>query len=315
MARTLLSIVIPVYNEVESIPEFLNEVSRVVLELEYDFEFIFAADPSNDGTEQLLREINQQDPRVKMILMSRKFGQPACSMAGLHYSRGAAAVVMDVDLQDPPSVIPEMIHRWENGALIVLAQRRTRTGESPLRRFIAHTGYSFLNRFADPQIPRDTGDFRLLDRTIIEKLELFPEKTSFFRGIVALVGYDNDVVYFDRPDRLLGNSKYNRFFGSLKIGFGGVVSYSTVLLSLSTMLGIFISTVAILIGCAYVAAKIAGMQFPIGNPTVVFAVLMTGGINLFSVGILGMYVASIHEEVKSRPRYIAKELTGIETSD
>ena len=305
-----ISVVCPVFNEVENIPELVRRVSATLQPI-IDFELIFSVDPSTDGTEELIRELNQNDPRIKMIRFSRRFGQPSATLAGIHFADGDAVVVIDADLQDPPEVIAEMITHWQSGSKIVLAQRDSRTGEPAIKKAVASIGYSFLNRFAEVPIPRDTGDFRLLDRQVVDELKKFPETHGFLRGLVALVGFETTNVTFARPERFAGNTNYNKWFGSLKIGFNGVVGFSTALLSLSTVLGFFFSGIAALVAFGYVIAKIIGVDFPLGNPTIVITVLLLGGFNLVSVGILGMYVSRIYDEVKARPRFIVSERLGL----
>lgn len=305
-----ISVVCPVFNEVENIPELVRRVSKTLDHI-IDFELIFAVDPSTDGTEALIRELNHEDSRIKMIRFSRRFGQPTATLAGIHFAKGDAVVVIDADLQDPPEVIAEMVEHWQSGSKIVLAQRDSRTGEPAVKKAVASIGYSFLNRFAEVPIPRDTGDFRLLDRQVVDELKKFPETHGFLRGLVALVGFETTNVTFARPERFAGNTNYNKWLGSLKIGFNGVVGFSTALLSLSTVVGFFFSLIAVLVALGYVAAKIAGVDFPLGNPTIVIAVLLLGGFNLVSVGILGMYVSRIYDEVKQRPKFIVSEKVGL----
>lgn len=210
----LLSIVSPVYNELGNIGPFVEQVSAEMEKTDVDFEIIFCVDPSTDGTESLIRELHKVNPRVKMLRFSRRFGQPSATLAGLHLATGDAVVVMDVDLQDPPSVLPEMIREWQLGSPIVLAKRRSRTGEPVSKKWISSVGYSFLNKFAEVPIPADTGDFRLLDRHVVDELKAFPETNSFLRGLVAMVGFDTTTVEFDRPERFEGTTKYNRWIGS-----------------------------------------------------------------------------------------------------
>lgn len=310
MKRSLISIVVPVLNERDSIEIFITEVGSVTRNLEYNFEIVFVVDPSSDGTEELLQTLSERDSRIKMLRLSRKFGQPAATIAGIENCEGVAAIVMDVDLQDPPSVIPLLISEWEAGNKVVLAQRKTRSGEPCIKKLVSNFGYSFLNRFADVPIPPNAGDFRLIDRAVMEELRNFPEANAFLRGLVALVGFKSSTVFFDRPGRAVGKTHYNKFFGSFKIAFNGIVGYSSALLTISTFVGIFFSILAIIVGAGYGLAKILGADFPIGNPTIVVAVLFVGGINLFAIGILGVYVSRVYDEVKHRPRYIIERKVG-----
>jgi dolichol-phosphate mannosyltransferase len=308
-----LSIVTPVYNEIESIDEFANRIETTMFAWsgKVDWELLFCVDPSTDGTEGFIESLHVREPRFKMVRFSRRFGQPTATMAGIELSTGNAVVVIDADLQDPPEVISQLIQEWLDGSKIVLAKRRSRTGEPALKKFVAKTGYSFLNKFAEVPIPENTGDFRLMDRQVVNELLKYRETNSFLRGLVSLVGFPVKTVEFDRPERFAGRTKYNAWIGSLKIGFNGVVGFSTALLSLSTILGFASSILSLVIGAGYGIAKIVGVEFPIGNPTIVISVLFMGGMNLLTMGILGLYVGRIYDEVKQRPRYIVEYKVGI----
>lgn len=323
---SLVSIVSPVFNEADSIPLFLAAVRDAFRSMSVesapavnrptspvDYEIILVVDPSTDGTEEVIRAAAEADPRVRMVRMSRRFGQPACTIAGLTHARGDAAIVIDSDLQDPPALIPEMIRRWQAGAPLVLAQRASRSGEPWLKRVVSAGGYSFLSRFSDVPIPPDTGDFRLMDRRVVELVLSFPESNAFLRGIVALVGFDGEVVHFDRPPRPRGRTKYNRYLGSLRIGLNGVVGFSTALLNVSTLLGILAAGSAFVVGVGYAIATVLGAPFPVGNPSIVVLVLFMGGLNLIALGVLGLYVGRIYDESKRRPRFIVRELVGFES--
>ncbi len=307
-----LSIVTPVFNEIGNLPEFIDRISEALspFEANLSWELLFCVDPSTDGTEAFIEEKSRENNRIKMIRFSRRFGQPTATLAGIHFSSGDAVVVIDADLQDPPEVIAEMLPLWIHGAKIVLARRRTRTGEPAIKKLVSSLGYKFLNRFAEVPIPENTGDFRLMDRQVVNELKKFPEGNSFLRGLIALVGFETVTVEFDRPERFAGATKYNQWFGSLKIGFNGVVGYSTALLKLSTVLGTVSSLFAVAIAIGYAIAKVIGVEFPIGNPTVVVAVLLMGGLNLLSLGVIGLYVSRIYEEVKGRPKYIVERTVG-----
>lgn len=307
-----LSIVVPVFNESGNIGEFLRQSQPVFESCVSSYEIIFVADPCTDGTEDLLLEARRRNPSVKLMRLSRRFGQPTATLAGIEYSTGNAVVVMDCDLQDPPEVVAEMVSRWREGFAVVYAKRRTRDGETLVKRIVAKAGYAFINRFSDVPIPRDTGDFRLLDRRVVDELMKFRESHGFLRGLVALVGFEQTEVLFDRPARFSGKGNYNRFLGSLRIGFNGIVGFSTALLNLSTWLGFVSAGLALLTAILYAALKLAGVAFPIGNPTVVILLLFLGGLQLICLGIMGQYVGRIYEEVKDRPRFIVEHAYGFE---
>ncbi len=306
----LLSLIVPVYKEEKNIPEFLRRVQPILSTIDEDYEIIFSLDPSPDRTEEVILEYRAHDDRIKLLRFSRRFGQPMASLAGLQYSRGEAAIVMDADLQDPPELIQTMVAKWREGFDVVLPQRRERTGEPFIKKLIATSGYKVINKIADVRIPPNTGDFRLMSRRVVEEIVRLKESHGFLRGMVAVVGFKQCLVPFDRPARFAGETNYNRFLGSLRIGFNGIFCFSTYALTLSTMAGFFIAGASFLIALAYLAIKLGGFPFPIGNPTIVILVLFMGGIQLISVGILGEYIGRIYEEVRCRPKFIVDRSEG-----
>lgn len=306
----LLSIVVPVYKEEKNVPEFLRRMRAILAGVTEDYEIIFSLDPSPDRTEEVILEQRAADARIKLLKFSRRFGQPMATLAGLEYSRGDAVVVMDVDLQDPPELLHDMLAKWREGYDVVLPQRRERTGEPWIKKLVATTGYKIINKIADVQIPPNTGDFRLMSRRVVTELVRLKESHGFLRGLVAVVGFKQCLIPFDRPARFAGETNYNRFLGSLRIGFNGIFCFSTYALTLSTMAGFAIAGASFLIALAYLVMKLAGFPFPIGNPTIVILVLFLGGIQLISVGILGEYIGRIYEEVRSRPKFIVERAEG-----
>ncbi len=232
------------------------------------------------------------------------------TLAGMEYSRGDAVIVMDVDLQDPPELVGEMLAKWREGYDVVLPQRRHRTGEPWIKKLVAGAGYRVINKIADVKIPPNTGDFRLMSRRVVQEVIRLKESHGFLRGMVAVVGFKQCLIPFDRPARFAGETNYNRFFGSLRIGFNGIFCFSTYALSLSTMAGFAIASISFFIAIAYLIMKLAGFPFPIGNPTIVILILFLGGIQLISVGILGEYIGRIYEEVRARPKFIVERAEG-----
>jgi polyisoprenyl-phosphate glycosyltransferase len=305
-----LSVVVPVYCEEGNIVPFLRRMGPVLESTGAEYEIIFAQDPSSDGTEEAILAERHRDPRIKLIKFSRRFGQPMATLAGMQYAAGDAVVVIDVDLQDPPELLAEMVEKWRSGYDVVYAQRRSRMGETLLKRVVSYLGYRLINRIADVEIPPNTGDFRLMSRRVVDEINRLKECHGFLRGLVALVGFRQTSILFDRPPRFAGKGNYNRFLGSLRIGLNGVVCFSSALLSLSSQLGFATAGVAFLLAVTYFAMKLFGFPFPIGNPTIVILVLFMGGIQLISVGILGEYVARIYEEVKQRPKFIVDRAVG-----
>lgn len=306
----LLSIVVPVFREEKNIPEFLRRIRPILGEITPDYEIIFSMDPSPDRTEDVVLAERAQDDRIKLLKFSRRFGQPMATLAGMDYSRGDAVIVMDVDLQDPPELIHEMIKKWREGYDVVLPQRRARTGEPWIKQLVAFLGYKLIKKIADVQIPPNTGDFRLMTRRVILEVVRLKESHGFLRGMVAVVGFKQCLIPFDRPARFAGETNYNRFVGSLRIGFNGIFCFSTYALSLSTLFGFAIAIGSFLIAMTYFIMKLAGFPFPIGNPTLVILILFMGGIQLISVGILGEYIGRIYEEVRARPKFIVDRAEG-----
>ena len=306
----LLSIVVPVYREEKNIPEFLRRLRPILAGITEDYEIIFALDPSPDRTEEAILEQRGQDQRIKLLKFSRRFGQPMATLAGMQYSSGDAVIVMDVDLQDPPELVVDMIAKWREGYDVVLPQRRQRTGEPWIKRLIAETGYKIINRIADVKIPPNTGDFRLMARRVVNEVVRLRETHGFLRGMVAVVGFKQVLLPFDRPPRYAGQTNYNRFLGSLRIGFNGIFCFSTFALTLSTQLGFALAFGSIFIALIYLMMKLAGFPFPVGNPTIVILILFMGGVQLISVGILGEDIGRIYEEVRARPRFIVDRTEG-----
>ena len=308
----LLSVVVPVYKEEGNLPEFLRRVSPILQAVGEAYEIIFCLDPSPDRTEAVILEHRQKDQRIKLLKFSRRFGQPMAALAGLQFSAGQAVVVMDVDLQDPPELITAMVEKWREGYDVVYAQRRTREGETALKKLVAWAGYKLINKVAEVNIPPNTGDFRLMSRRAVTEVNRLQECHGFLRGMVALVGFNQTSIQFDRPPRFSGKGNYNRFLGSLRIGFNGIFCFSNYALTLSTQLGFVIAFAAFLVGLIYLILKLSGFPFPLGNPTIVILVLFLGGVQLISIGILGEYIGRIYEEVKKRPRFIVESSYGFE---
>jgi len=287
-----------------------ERLSEVMEHVDLEWELIFSVDPCTDATEELILDLRREDPRVKMLRFSRRFGQPMATIAGLEASRGDAVVVIDCDLQDPPELIPELVARWREGNDVVYAQRRTRAGETIPKRIVAAVGYRVIRRIAEVEIPPNTGDFRLMSRRVVNNVVALKESHGFLRGLVGLVGFRQTSVLYDRDPRAGGTSKYNRFWGSLAIGFNGIVGFSRYPLQLISVLGIGISIIAFLLAIVYLGLKIGGVAFPIGNPTIVIVVSFFSGIQLLSLGVIGEYVGRIYDESRDRPKYIVESRYG-----
>lgn len=308
----MLSVVIPAYKEEENIGRAYERLAPVLDGLEEDWELIFSVDPSPDRTEELIMALSDQDPRVRMLRFSRRFGQPMATIAGMAAATGDAVVVIDCDLQDPPELIPELVARWKAGFDVVYAQRLNREGETLVKRFVSAIGYRVIARIAEVEIPRNTGDFRLMSRRVVDNVLALKESHGFLRGLVGLVGFKQTSVGYERDARAAGASKYNPFLGSLLIGLNGVIGFSRYPLQVISVLGTVFSGVAFLVAIAYIALKLAGVAFPVGNPTIVLAVAFFSGIQLLSLGVIGEYVGRIYDETRDRPKYIVESRYGFD---
>jgi glycosyltransferase involved in cell wall biosynthesis len=311
----LLSVVIPAYSEEANIERVYQRLKATLDGLGMDWELIFSVDPSPDRTEELILALREHDPRVKMLRFSRRFGQPMATLAGLEAARGAATVVIDCDLQDPPELIPEMVARWREGYDVVYAQRRTRAGETLPKRVVAWAGYKVIKRIAEVEIPPNTGDFRLLSRRVVDNVVALKEGHGFLRGLVGLVGFRQTSVPYDRDPRAGGQSKYNRLFGSLVIGLNGVIGFSRYPLHVISLLGLLFSALSFLVGVIYAILKFAGVAFPVGNPTIVIVIAFFSGIQLLSLGVMGEYVGRIYDETRERPKFIVESSYGFDEGE
>jgi polyisoprenyl-phosphate glycosyltransferase len=299
-----LSIIVPVYKEEANIQPFLKRVELVLSKLELTHEIIFCLDPSPDQTEEIIRKEINRNPNIKLVVFSRRFGQPAATMAGILLCKGEFCVVIDVDLQDPPELIDEMIAKLREGYEVVYAKRRSRKGETLVKRMISYMGYNVIAKLSEIQIPRDTGDFRIMTRRVIEELRSLNESHGFLRGLVAYVGFRQAFIEYDRDERFHGQGNYNRFTGSLKIGLNGIISFSSRPLQLMAIAGAIIAGFSFLLGAWYVFQKLIGVDLTPGLPTTVLVVTFFSGVQLLSLGLIGEYIGRIYDEVKRRPMFI-----------
>jgi polyisoprenyl-phosphate glycosyltransferase len=306
----VLSIVIPAYNEEENVEAAYARLAAVLDSLGEEWELIFSVDPSTDRTEELILGLRAGDPRVKMLRFSRRFGQPMAVIAGMEAASGDAVIVIDCDLQDPPELIPDLVERWRAGFDVVYAQRRTREGETVPKRLIAGLGYRIIGRIAEVEIPRNTGEFRLMSRRVVDEVTALEERNGFLRGLVSIVGFEQTGVLYDRDRRAAGSTKYNRFLGSLVIGTNGVIGFSRYPLHVISVLGVIFSLLAFLMSAVYLILKLSGVAFPVGNPTIVIVVAFFSGVQLLSLGVMGEYVGRIYDEVRRRPKYIVESKHG-----
>jgi polyisoprenyl-phosphate glycosyltransferase len=299
-----ISVVVPVYKEERNIRPFLARIVPV-LERIGTYEIIFCLDPSSDQTEANILEEAARNPHIGLLVFSRRFGQPAATMAGILNCRGNWCVVIDVDLQDPPEVIETLWRKAQEGYEVVTARRATREGETLIKRAVSRLGYKLINEIAEVPIPRNTGDFRLISRRVVEELRGLSESHGFLRGLVALVGFPQAEVLYERDARHAGPGNYNPYLGSLKIGFNGVFGFSTLPLRIMMWTGFLIASLSACGIFVMITLKIIhGDDFPMGIPTITVLVLFIGGVQLAAVGVLGEYVGRIYDEVRHRPPYI-----------
>jgi dolichol-phosphate mannosyltransferase len=310
--RGAISVIVPVYREETNIRQFLKRMESVLEKLNHPYEIIFCLDPSPDNTEKIIIEEIKRNENIRLIRFSRRFGQPAATLAGIHFCKGEVCVVIDVDLQDPPELIEPMLEKWREGYKVVYAKRRSRKGETLFKKWISHIGYIVINKISDVSIPADTGDFRLMDRRVVDELKKLNESHGFLRGMVAFVGFKQTFIEYDRDERKSGLSNYNRYLGSLKIAFNGIVGFSIRPLQIASLLGFLIAGGSFVVGIFFGIQKIIfHADLPAGFTWTIVLITFLAGTQLLSIGILGEYIGRIYEEVKNRPQYIIEETENI----
>ena len=300
-----ISIVIPMYYEEQVAEECYKRVTGVIKEIkEYDYEIIFINDGSKDKTLEILENISKEDRKVKIISFSRNFGHQAAVTAGLKYVTGDTVVIMDADLQDPPELIPDMLKKWEEGYEVIYGKRKTRDGESAFKLFTAKAFYTTLNKLSDVEIPRDTGDFRLVDRKVVDVINALPEHNKFLRGLFSWVGFKQYAYEYERKERFAGKTKYP-LKKMLKLAQDGILSFSTKPLKIVGGLGIL----SVIISIAILLYSILSFAFSWNNLTPGWTSLMCtitflGGVILISLWMIGEYIARIYDETKQRPHIL-----------
>lgn len=305
MQNIEVSIVVPVYNEEQNIDNFVNDVTSVFTKLNKSYEIIFVLDPSTDNTEKKILKNIEKNNNVKLMLLSRKFGQPLATLAGIENCTGNYCVIIDVDLQDPPELIEDMYKKiTEEDLDVVYAVRKSREGETVIKKIISKIGYKLINSLSDINIPKNTGDFRIISRRVVNELKKFDEKEAFLRGLVSYIGFRQKYILFDRKERSDGASKYNKYFGSFKIGINGIVGFSSKPLFFMTIVGFFLALLSFLVGGWYFIQKMTGVNLIPGLTKTAILISFYSGIQLFGLGLLGEYIGRIYEQVNKRPKYI-----------
>jgi len=299
-----ISIVVPVYKEEKNIRPFVERLEAVFAHYPVTYELIFALDPSPDATEAVIRAEIERNPHIRLLTLSRRFGQSAATIAGLMLARGESVGAIDVDLQDPPELIPALHQKILDGYDVAYAQRRSRVGETWFKRLMAYTGYAIINKISDLNIPRNTGDYRLVSRRVIEELRRFGEKPGYWRGLISYIGYRQIAVQFDREARFSGHGNYNKITGSISGGLNGVVGFSSRPLQLMSIMGALTALLSFSLAAWFLFAKLYGAPLPDGLSTTAILISFFAGVQLLGMGLLGEYIGRIYDEVKQRPPYI-----------
>lgn len=306
-----VTILVPCYNEEEVINIFYKEVVKIINKLDYEFELLFVNDGSKDNTLNKIIAMRMHDSRVSYVDLSRNYGKEIAMAAGLDHVSGDAVIIMDADLQDPPSLIPTMIEEWEKGYDDVYAKRSSRKGESFMKKFTAHCFYRLLSKLSRVEIQKDTGDFRLLNRKAIEALKQFREAGRYTKGLFSLIGFKKKEILFDRDERAAGKTKWN-YWKLIGLAIEGITTFTIMPLRIATFIG-SITGLGAFIYMIYIVLRtlIVGVELP-GYASLVSIVLFIGSIQLISIGVLGEYVGRIFNETKNRPLYFINKYEGNE---
>lgn len=298
----LLSVIVPLYNEEEIVEKTFLTLEEELKNIEH--QIIFVNDGSKDRTREILEQLLQKTPYNELVNFSRNFGHQAAFSAGLQHAKGEAVVIIDGDLQDPPSLIHEMISKWQEGYQVVYAQRHKRRGESLFKRFSAFCFYRIIHSLTNIEIPPDTGDFRLMDRVVVDQLNSLPERSRFLRGLVCWVGFKKTGILYDRAERTAGVSKYP-LRKMIRLAIDGITGFSTTPLKISFLIGVLATIIAFGVFIWSILEKILFPETTVpGWASLMTAIVFFGGIQLISIGILGEYIGRIYDEVKQRPLYI-----------
>ncbi len=305
------TIIAPIYNEIENIPLLYTRISEVMAQTGEPWEFVMVDDGSSDGSTEAILELKAQDEKVKPVIFARNFGHQIAVTAGLDYSRGEAVIIIDADLQDPPEVILDLIQKWKEGFEVVYAVRSKRVGETWFKLFTASAFYRIIQRITDVNIPMDTGDFRLLDRKVVQVLNGMREKHRFLRGMSVWVGFKQTGVEYERAERFAGETKYP-LKKMIRFASDAITGFSYFPLQLAMYLGFITAGISIISILVVIVLRLSGSQAFFGQATTLIAVLFLGGVQLISIGLLGEYIGRLYDEAKGRPLYITRENMEVE---
>jgi glycosyltransferase involved in cell wall biosynthesis len=309
-----VSIVIPVFNEVESIPILFDHLKKVLQGLPFNFELLFVDDGSTDGTYLAIKDEQKRDRRVKALSLSRNFGHQAALTAGLQYASGDAVITMDGDLQHPPSLIPTLIEKWREGFEIVYTTRESTADESFFKRMTSRLFYRIINSFSETPVQPFAADFRLLDRAVVRSLNTLEERDRFLRGLIGWLGFSTVGISYTADTRAAGKSKYT-LGKMIKLALNGIISFSAAPLHLVTYLGIIASFLGFLYGIYSLYVRFFTNDTVQGWTSLVIVILFLGGVQLISIGILGEYLIRVYDETKRRPLFIVRDSVGLEPGD
>ncbi|MEM6450254.1 MAG: glycosyltransferase family 2 protein [Cyanobacteria bacterium P01_D01_bin.105] len=308
-----ISVVVPLYCEASNVDYLFKRLEGTLYRLGCTYEIVCVDDGSHDRTVQALQQHRLRNPRIKIVALARNFGKELALTAGIDYACGAAVVPIDADLQDPPELIIELVEKWQEGYDVVYARRRSRQGETWLKRVTANSFYRIMERMSKVPIPRDTGDFRLLDRRVVDVLKQLPERTRFMKGLFAWVGYRQTAVLYDREPRYSGETKWN-YWRLWNFAIDGIVSFSIAPLRIWSYVGITFATLSFLYGSfLLIRTLLSGIDVP-GYASLMVALLFIGGVQMMSLGVLGEYLGRVYEEVKGRPLYLVRDVYGVNES-
>jgi len=304
--KPVISVIAPVYNEKDSLNELYRRVSEVMNSQLDTWELVLVDDGSTDGSTEMMRELAKQDGRVRPVIFARNFGHQIAVSAGMTYSRGDAVVIIDADLQDPPEVILELMAKWREGYEVVYATRSEREGESGFKLLTASLFYRLIYRITDIKIPMNTGDFRLLDRKVVDLMNAMPEHNRFLRGMSAWVGFRQIGVPYKRAARFAGSSKYP-LKKMIKLALNAITGFSYLPLQLANWIGFIAVGASLLLLIAIIILRIVGSAWLAGQAVWLILGLFLGGVQLICLGILGEYIGRIYDEVRGRPLYVVSE--------